>query len=178
MNFKRIEVKAFTKKEAEEKVKDIFYVQRDATQAWKNAGEPSPLDNNFKVFCVDYLNKHTKNVPGVACCITYRAGAPDTRERPYKLDNVVNTEGKRKYSTVYILKDKKTGVELARTNESKARAKELGKALYTNKDFRGSLVCEYAKEVVEGEPVAFTMEYAPSKSAKEGIYIFFGIEKD
>lgn len=177
-NFKRVEVKAYTKAEAIDQVKDTFFVQRDATQAWKKAGEPSPLDKEFKVFCLNYLKEHTKNAPGTACSITYKAGSADTRERPWKMNDVVNEKGRRKYVTTYILRDSETGKELARTSETKAKAKELGKKLYTDGGFRGSLKCTYSKEVSEGEPVAFTMEYAPSKSAKEGQYIFFGIEKD
>lgn len=176
-NFKRIEVKAYTKAEAVDQVKDTFFVQRDATQAWKKAGEPSPLDKEFKVFCADYLAKHTKNAPGVACSITYKAGSADTRERPWKMNDVVNKDGKRKYVTTYLIKDKATGTELGKTTETKAKAKELAKKLYSE-GYKGSLVCTYSKEVVEGEPVAFTMDYAPSKSSKEGQYIFFGFEQE
>ena len=177
-NFKRGEVKAYTKAEAVDQVKDVFFVQRDATQAWKKAGEPSPLDKEFKVFCANYLEKHTKNAPGTACMITYRAGAADTRERPYKMNDVVNEKGKRKYVTTYLLKDKSTGEELAKTTENKKKAQELAKKLYIDGGFRGSIICTYTKEVAEGEPVAFTVDYAPSKSSKEGHYIFFGVEKD
>ena len=177
-NFKRVEVKAYTKAEAVDQVKDVFFVQRDATQAWKKAGEPSPLDKEFKVFCANYLEKHTKNAPGTACMITYRAGAADTRERPYKMNDVVNEKGQRKYVTTYLLKDKSTGEELAKTTENKKKAQELAKKLYIDGGFRGSIICTYTKEVAEGEPVAFTVDYAPSKSSKEGHYIFFGVEKD
>ena len=177
-NFKRAEVKAYTKAEAIDQVKDVFFVQRDATQAWRKAGEPSPLDKEFKVFCANYLEKHTKNAPGTACMITYRAGAADTRERPYKMNDVVNEKGKRKYVTTYLLKDKSTGEELAKTTENKKKAQELAKKLYIDGGFRGSIICTYTKEVAEGEPVAFTVDYAPSKSSKEGHYIFFGVEKD
>lgn len=177
-NFKRVEVKAFTRAEAVEQVEDTFFVQRDATQAWKKAGEPSPLDKEFKIFCANYLEKHTKNAPGTACSITYKPGSADTRERPYKMNDVVNEKGKRKYVTTYIIKNKETGEELAKTTENKAKAKELAKKLYTEGGYRGSVICNYTKEVAEGEPIAFTMDYAPSKSSKEGHYIFFGIEKD
>ena len=177
-NFKRVEVKAYTKAEAIDQVKDVFFVQRDATQAWRKAGEPSHLDKEFKVFCANYLEKHTKNAPGTACMITYRAGAADTRERPYKMNDVVNEKGKRKYVTTYLLKDKSTGEELAKTTENKKKAQELAKKLYIDGGFRGSIICTYTKEVAEGEPVAFTVDYAPSKSSKEGHYIFFGVEKD
>ena len=177
-NFKRVEVKAYTKAEAVDQVKDVFFVQRDATQAWKKAGEPSPLDKEFKVFCANYLEKHTKNAPGTACMITYRAGAADTRERPYKMNDVVNEKGKRKYVTTYLLKDKSTGEELAKTTENKKKAQELAKKLYIDGGFRGSIICTYTNEVSDGEPIAFTVDYAPSKSSKEGHYIFFGVEKD
>lgn len=176
-NFKRVEVKAFTRSEAVEAVKDTFFVQRDATQAWKKAGEPSPLDKEFKEFCAEYLTKFTKNAPGTACSITYKPGSADTRERPYKLTDVVNEKGKRKYVTTYIIRDEK-GNELARTTENKAKAKELAKKLYTEGGYKGKAKCTYTKEVAEGEPNAFFIEYAPSKSSKEGTFIFFGIEKD
>lgn len=177
-NFKRVEVKAFTRAEAVEQVKGTFFVQRDATQAWKKAGEPSPLDKEFKEFCVTYLTKYTKNAPGTACSITYKAGSADTRERPYKITDVVNEKGKRKYVTTYLLKDKATGKELGKAVGTKQKAKELAKKLYTEGGFRGSIECTYTKEVETGEPLAFTADYAPSKSSKEGQYIFFGIEKD
>ena len=76
------------------------------------------------------------------------------------------------------MKDKSTGEELAKTTENKKKAQELAKKLYTDGGFRGSIICTYTKEVAEGEPVAFTVDYAPSKSSKEGHYIFFGVEKD
>ena len=94
------------------------------------------------------------------------------------MNDVVNEKGKRKYVTTYIIKNKETGEELAKTTENKAKAKELAKKLYTEGGYRGSVICNYTKEVAEGEPIAFTMDYATSKSSKEGHYIFFGIEKD
>ena len=126
-NFKRVEVKAYTRAEAVDQVKDVFFVQRDATAAWKKAGEPSPLDKEFKVFCANYLEKHTKNAPGTACSITYKSGSADTRERPYKMNDVVNEKGKRKYVTTYLLKNKETGEELAKTRENKKKSHELPK---------------------------------------------------
>ena len=155
-SFKRIEVSAYTRQEAEDKVKDVFFPQRDATTAWKKAGKPSPLDKEFKEFCVDYLAKHTKNAPGMACVVVYESGAADTRERPYKFNNKVNELGKRKYVTTYILMDKATGEVLAKTTESKAKAVKIAKELYTEKGFRGNIICKYSKEVAEGEPTAFT----------------------
>ena len=177
-NFKRIEVNAFTKEEAKEQVKETFFVQRDATQAWKKAGEPSPLDKEFKEFASEYLKKHTKNAPGVACSITYKPGSADTRERPYKLEDVVNEQGRRSYVTTYTLIDDATGEILLKTTETKTKAKELAKKLYTENGYRGKATCIYAKEVSKGEPLAFKIKYEPSKNAAEGKYIFFGFEAE
>lgn len=60
---------------------------------------------------------------------------------------------------------------------TKAMAKEAAKQLIAQ-GYKGHGHCEVAKEVLEGESVAFTFEYTPSKSAKTGTYLVFGIEKD
>lgn len=177
-NFKRVEVSAYTKAEAIEQVKDLFFVQYDATQAWKKQNEPSPLDKEYKEFAVDYLKKKTKNAPGIACSITYKAGSADTRERPYQLEDIVNEKGRRKYVTTYTLVDDNTGEILLKTSENKTKAKELAKKLYVDNGYKGTATCTYTKEVVEGEPLAFKIKYAPSKSATLGKYLFFGIEKE
>ena len=107
--------------------------------------------------------------------ITIEAGAADTRERPYKVNDVKNEKGKRKYKTTYQLIDKKSGSVIAETSETKAKAKEIAKSLYTDKGYKGDIVCTYTKQVLEGEPIAFEVEYTPSKSAKKGTYLCFGI---
>ena len=50
--------------------------------------------------------------------ITIEAGAADTRERPYKVNDVKNEKGKRKYKTTYQLIDKKSGSVIAETQET------------------------------------------------------------
>ena len=178
-NFKRVEINAYTRTEAVEQVNEAnYFVQHDATQAWKKAGEPSPLDKEFKEFAAEYLKRKTKNAPGVGCSITYKAGSADTRERPYKLNDVVNEQGRRKYVTTYTLVDDATGEILLKTTENKSKAKELAKKLYVDGGYKGSATCTYTKEVSEGEPLAFKIKYDPSKNAEIGKYIFFGIERD
>lgn len=177
LNFKKVEVCGFTRKEAIEKAP--FFVQRDATQkfkAWKKELDHGMTDKDVKEFCLEYLANHTKNAPGVGCSITIEAGVADTRERPYKVNDVKNEKGKRKYKTTYQLFDKKTGQLVAETNETKAKAKELAKKLYTEDGFKGNLICTYTKQVLEGEPVAFEVEYTPAKSSRMGTYLCFGIE--
>ena len=113
---------------------------------------------------------------GVGFSITIESAVADTRERPYAITDVKNEKGARKYVTTYQLTDKATGAVLAETSETKAKAKEIAKSLYTDKGFKGEIVCNYTKQVVEGETVAFTASYAPSKSSRVGSYLIFGIE--
>lgn len=152
-----------------------FYIQKDATQAWKNAGSPLPTSNEFKKFAVEYLKKNTKNAPGTGCSVTYVAGTDNTRTKPYKINDVVNELGKRKYKTTFLLIDKDTNEILEKVQGTKAEAKEAARKLY-GKGFEGAISCKYTKEVSEGEPLAFEVEYTPSKSTVLGTYIVFGID--
>lgn len=180
LNFKRVDINAFTLKEAEvELAKQVnFETFANATQAWKNAGSPRSNTKEFKEFCANYLANKTKNKQGLGCVIVYEPGKADTRERPYKFTNIVNSKGKRKYVTTYTMIDPASGDLLAKTTENKAKAEEIAKSLYTKSGYRGKVKCYYTKEVAEGEPLAFEMEYQPSKSATTGTFIFFGIENN
>lgn len=175
LNFKKLEVVGATKQEALDKAP--FKVLYDATQAYRNWKEKQDTitEASLRDFMQEYLQKKTKNAPGVGCSITVESAVADTRERPYKITDVKNEKGKRKYSTVYTIKDRNTNEIVAKCDETKAKAKDIAKELFKN-GFKGKLVCSYAKEVTEGEPIAFYAEYAPSKSAKPGVYTVFGIE--
>ena len=111
LNFKRVDVNAFTLKEAEEILaeKANFEKFANATQAWKNAGSPMQNTKEFKEFCANYLAEKTKNKQGLGCVIVYEAGKADTRERPWEMNDVVNELGKRKYKTTYLIIDEETG---------------------------------------------------------------------
>lgn len=177
MNFKRMEVTGATKEEALEKAP--FGIMGDATQAYRNARKACKgawTDTEMKQFMLDYLAKKSKNLAGAGFSITVESAVADTRERPYKIEDVKNEKGARKYKTIYQIVDKATGAVIVQTDETKAKAKELAKALYTEKGFKGDLICRYTKQVVDGEPIAFTAEYTPSKSSRIGTYIVFGIE--
>ena len=171
-NFKKVEVKGYTKEEALSQAP--FQIMRDATQAWKQAGKPI-TEKELNAFCADYLAKHTKFIANAGCAITFEAASADTRERPYTIVDIKNEKGKRAYKTGIQAIDKATG-EVKFTNfEGKVKAKEQAKELY-KKGFKGDLICRYVKEVVEGETGAFEVKYTPSKSAKIGKYICFGVE--
>lgn len=178
MNFKRMEVTGATKKEA--LAKAPFEIMGDATQAFKMFKKKQIngiTDADIKQFMLDYLAKKSKNVAGIGFVITEEAAVADTRERPYRIEDNKNEQGARGYKTIYQLIDDATGSVLAETDETKAKAKELAKALYTEKGFKGSLTCRYTKQVVKGEPVAFRASYTPSKSSRVGTYLVFGIER-
>lgn len=178
MNFKRMEVTGTTREEALEKAP--FGIIGDATQAykiWCKKQTNGITDADTKQFMLDYLNKKTKNCAGVGFSITRESAVADTRERPYRIDDVKNEKGARKYKTVYQIIDRATGSVLAETSETKAKAKEIAKSLYTEKGFKGNLICTYTKQVLDGEPTAFTVEYTPSKSSRVGTYLVFGIEQ-
>lgn len=178
MNFKRMEVNGATREEA--LAKAPFDIMGDATQAykiWRKKQVNGVTDSDKKQFMLDYLSKKSKNCVGVGFSITLESAVADTRERPYRIDDVKNEKGTRKYKTVYQIIDRATGAVLAETSETKAKAKEIAKALYTEKGFKGNLICTYTKQVLDGEPTAFTVEYTPSKSSRIGSYLVFGIER-
>lgn len=177
MNFKRVEVSGTTKEEALSKAP--FGIMGDATSAYRIARKKHTgawTDNDMKQFMLDYLAKKSKNLPGAGFSLTVESAISDTRERPYTFKDVKNDKGARKWKTTYEIKDRATGAVLASTDETKAKAKELAKALYTEHGFKGNLECTYTKQVVEGEPVAFTMDYTPSVNSRVGTYICFGVE--
>lgn len=201
-NFKVVEVKGFTKQEALDKAPFETYF-KDATQAWKKAGTPI-TDKALKEFCSNYLEKNTKFAPGVACTITVENGVASTRERPYTITDV-KSEGPREYRMAQQLINPENDTIVATTkaklvdkvdkegnkvldedgkpvkvwkSPTKAEAKELAKSLYTDYDYQGDIVCRPYKQEVTGNDVLFTVKYTPSKSAKQGTYICFGVERD
>lgn len=180
MNFKRTEVFGMTKEEAFAKAP--YSIWGDATQAYKNweAKQPNGVSDADKVqFMLDYLAKKSKNAAGIGFSITLTPAVADTRERPYTFIDRKNEKGARKYKTTYQLIDKASNTIIAETNETKARAKEIGKKLYTDKGYKGHVVCKYTKQATEegGDPIAFEMEYTPSINARMGKFLVFGIER-
>ena len=177
VNFKRMEVTGVSKEEAFAQAP--FAIMGDATQAYNRwlKENPNASDGNVKQFMIDYLAKKSKNVAGIGYTIVRKSAIADTRERPYKIEDVKNEKGARKYKTIYQIIDKKTGAVLATAEGTKTKAKEVTKKLFTDKGFKGTIVCKYTKQVVDGEPVAFTAKYEPSKNSRPGEYTVFGIEK-
>ena len=151
-----------------------FQLIGNATQAWKKAGEPK-LTVELESFAANYLQTKVKSVAGSGYYVVLDAPTKDTREKPYKVDNIVN-EGERKYKTFYIPVDPKTGAPATEERpETKAEGVNLAKKLVT--ELKKDIVVNVVREVVEGEAVAAYVSYTPSVNAKAGRFIYFGIEK-
>lgn len=183
MNFKKIDVFGATKEEA--LANAPFGIQGDATQAWRNARKAHTGvwgEANNKQFMLDYLAKKSKNIPGVGFYITVESAVADTRERPYKMEDVKNEQGARKWKTFYEWIDDATGLTVVKVDSTKADAKAALKACYTGENkkyaenpYKGNAHCRMVKEVVEGQDIVATSTYSPSKNTRNGQYIVFGI---
>ena len=154
-----------------------FAMQGEATRSYKKweASQTGAITDKMKEeFFLTFLKKNTKCAPGSGFFITLEPAVKDTRKRPYELTDVKNKKGKRKYATTYVISDEETNSVLWSGVGTKAQAKEAAKQLYKD-GFTGSLECKYSRQVIEGEPLAFTGDYAPAKSAKPGKYLVFGV---
>ena len=104
MNFKRMEVNGATKEEA--LAKAPFDIMGDATQAykiWRKKQVNGVTDADKKEFMLEYLAKKSKNCAGVGFSITIESAVADTRERPYKIEDVKNDKGELKVEDRKIL---------------------------------------------------------------------------
>lgn len=115
INFESVEVSGATKEEA--LAYAPFGIQCDATQAYRNArknhtGAWTAADE--KQFMLNYLEKKTKNLPGVGCYYTIEAAVVSTRERPYKIEDV-KKEGACVKKSTFLLLDEETNQILAET---------------------------------------------------------------
>jgi hypothetical protein len=123
---------------------------------------------------LDYLAKKSKNCPGSGYLITVESAVADTRERPYRIENVKG-EGKRKYKTTYVAVAS-DGTTIGKWDTNKADALNAVKEMYKSGEFKGDFELHKVKEVVEGQAVVAKGYYTPSKNTKNGTWIAFGIE--
>ena len=180
LNFKKVEIVAESKEAAIAQIEEtLFHVNGDATQAYKNwkAKQTKGItERDVKEFMLDYLAKKGKNCPGAGYMITVESATADTRERPYKIEDVKNEEGKRKFKKFYVWVDLETGKEICKVATNKSDAKNALKELYKTGEYRGNAELKLVHEVVEGQAIVATAKYTPSKNAKNGTWIAFGIE--
>jgi hypothetical protein len=180
LNFKKVELVAESQEAARAKMEEtLFHYNGDATQAfhnWKKRGTKGITDRDIKEFMLDYLSKKSKNAPGCGYLITLDSAVKDTRNRPYKINNVKNEEGARKFKTIYIAIDKETGATIGKWDTNKADALNAIKEMYKNGLYKGNFDLNKIKEVVSGQAKVAEGWYTPSKNTKNGTYLAFGIE--
>lgn len=179
LNFKKVEVVAESKEAAIAQIEStLFHVNGDATQAYKNwkAKQTKGItERDVKEFMLEYLAKKGKNCPGAGYLITIESSVTDTRERPYKIDDVKG-DGKRKFKTFYKWIDKETKTVVCQVDTNKADAKNAIKELYKSGKYKGNAELVKTKDVVEGQAIVATAQYTPSKNTKNGTWLAFGIE--
>ena len=162
---------------------------RNATISWKKAG--SPIKGKQ---LTDFLEKYTKEKKAIGAYIVLESPSDDTRLSPYKVINEVTT-GKRKATTTYQIKEAELKIKhnitkdeegndvdtpevsVVSTGKIEGKASKKDQAVKIMKDLirenRKSYVIEIVKEITEGQKYASYGEYTPSKSAKQGKFIFF-----
>ena len=176
LNFEVIEVSAANRDEA--KAKLPFSIMKDATVAfnnWKNSQEGEITEAMKKSWMIDYIAKNSKNAPGVGFMITLDPAVIDTRERPYTVVDVKNTQGKRTFSRVIQLVDSETHKILGLIEGTKGEALKYGKKLI-KEGYKGEIDAYITHQVTEGEKLAFKLKYTPSKGAHDGTWLAFGIK--
>lgn len=170
---------------------DVSYDKlKNATIAWKKAG--SPLNTKqLNAFMEQYL----KNKKAVGAYVVVEGSASDTRSNPYSVINE-RTTGKRKAKTTYQIKEGSfkvkettsineegeeivvktvTGVSDLGAVEATADKKDVAIKLMKEliSENKKNYVIEIVKEITEGQKYAAYGTYTPSKSAKQGKFLFF-----
>lgn len=176
LNFDKFEVSGASKEEAF--INLPFEIDGDATVMYRRFMEEHKDEMNEELemqFFYDYLAHKSKNAPGVGYFVRIEPAIKNTRERPYHVERITNSGG-RKLGRVYQLIDADTNQILANCDKSKSDAEALAKKLILD-GFKGNIKCLITKQVIEGEPVAFTASYAKSSRAQDGTWIVFGIRK-
>jgi len=180
LNFKKVEVIAESKEAAKAQIEEtLFHVQGDATQAyhnWEQKQNGTVTDRDKKEFMLDYLAKKSKNCPGAGFMITVESAIKDSRERPYKIDDIKNEEGKRKTKRMYKWIDKQSKTVVCSVDTNKTDAKNAIKELYKSGAYKGDAELVISYDVIEGQAVVATAKYTPSAHTKNGKWIAFGIE--
>lgn len=193
LNFQCVEVTGASKQEAIEAAGLKFFVKGDATQKYKNwlkSRTGAVTEKDKKQFMLDYLQDKDKSAPGNGYAITLEAAVADTREHPWTVTNITH-EGKREANKAFALIDEATNAELARVltttktvvdedgekktvkvRPTKAQAIEEAKKLIAG-GLRSNILVNLTKDI-EASTVA-KVEYTPSKSARNGRWLVFGI---
>lgn len=164
---KKIEIEAFSVKEAQEKAKAMgINIVRNITTTFAN----SPV-KDFDEFANWFIDKNKlSDKTGFAFMIVDEQGSADSRLRPYKFENNF-VPGKLSAKRVFEIYKDGDDTILA-TADSKHDAAEKAKELI--KKHKTDLVCKIVYRVQGNHEKAFDLKYTPSKNTKIGKYTIFG----
>lgn len=167
MTMKIITIEAFSLEEAKKKAAEQgLTVVKDVTRRYDINGAPEDIET----FATEQFEKDKMTeTTGTAYLVAKIKGSADTKERPYKFNNVV-TEGQLTKKRVFEIKT--VSGKLVDTAESKGEASRKAKAAM--KDVKEDMVCEQVYRVDDAHKTVFTLDYAPSKGTQLGTYIVFG----
>jgi hypothetical protein len=168
---KKIEINAFSIKEAKEKAKEMgIAVVANVTPSYIKRGKPS--GDNFTVFATEMMEKRNlTDIRGAGLIVSVKNGSADTRLHPYTFkNNVIN--GTRKFQRVNEIRLKSTD-QLVGEASKKDDAIKLAKQLMNQ--YKEDMICKIVYRTIDvAEEVAFELDYTPSKDTTEGTYIVFG----
>ncbi len=170
MNFRTVEVKAYSAQEAQIKGPfEAYAAGANCTLAWKKAGSPTDVDS-LNEFMEQQLEKKTKFNPGLGLYIILENGYRNKSLRPYKFKNKKNI-GHQKYNKRYLLigDDKKIIREIV--SSRKFDAVKAAREEYAE-GYKGNI--EIVAVKTPEDNVVGKFEYTPSKGTNEGRYLLFG----
>lgn len=186
------ECKGFSTQEA---FKDLGFeadnplIHSNVTTSWKHAGKPYPGTTAFKLWAIGVLEKRTKSLPGKGLYITLFNPILDTRKFPYTVINDT-TKTPKKWVRVYQIREDNISLRKDK-NEASISIREEGpivgeyplkkdaiekmKELTTMNHKSYSLLCV---KIPQENRLAAVCVYTPSRKAKKGKYIAFGINAE
>lgn len=191
--FKKVEVSGSTVEEALAK-SPFKSINTNATAAFKKwkATQDTITEDSIKQFMLDYIAKK-KNLVNVGYYIVDTPAVASTKTRPWKITNIKNETGPRKFRKAYLFIDKDTNQILGKVILPKRGEKKFDKdgneiktpslkalAAAENKriiseGFKGTIVNDIIYTCVSGNGTSFITEYAPSEGSHNGTYTVFGL---
>ena len=168
----------FTKKEFIGKTKDEAIAQAapmnlmvDATQAYKKWAETHAVtESEQNEFFKDYLTKKKYDKPNVGAYVVLQSPVTDTRERPYKVNNIQYEAKTHTPESWYVIRTA-DGTEVGREKTKKA-AEQAGKDHVIG--FKESVTVDREWAPKEKNSRVMTIDYTPSKGARPCKILTFG----
>lgn len=186
-------VQGFTKDEAfskVEKYKSNIVSGSNCTKAWIAAGSPVYTSDAFKQFCIEQLSDKTKLTPGLGCYIILEQNRENKRERPVGFIKLPRHKGKQTYKVMHQINealfkrplklDANGSPEIVSIGNPICQYPRLDQAIENAKQYTvdTSKDCIIQKIKVPEYSQEFYSYFQPSKYAKCGTFITFGINRD